>query len=374
MLPDLYKLSDSTIVSEQQEINETFKLLSQHDRLLPIKVSPFYQRKVDEEVRKLGHTRGPLHRIAYPSLEKISLHTSQEQNDFVDDRGNMPSSFFNTIIQKYADRVIFFIASKCISNCQYCFRQDVLADTSSKYSTIEEKLLLLERYLRENSKITEVILSGGDPMTLSYSELETVLNRLKKLNLSSIRIHTRSLIYNPEIFNNDKLLALLKKTNVRLVFHIVHPYELCDEVVKIIGKINGFAIHCYNQFPILRNINDHVEVLLKHLTKLDELHIRNLSIFYPDAVKYSAAFRIRFKRLFNIMDEFNWRTPSWINATKFTLDTPFGKVQRENLQGYDDENNIAVFCRDGKIINYPDLPEHLDVPGKLEMLLWGGGE
>ena len=76
------------------------------------------------------------------------------------------------------------------------------------------------------------------------------------------------------------------------------------------------------------------------------------------------------KRIFRIMDELNWNSPAWVNATRFTLDSPIGKVRRENFKSYDTQNNMVVFERDGKEVRYPDLPENFDIPGKLTTLLW----
>lgn len=354
---------------QQSDINHQYQTLSQANNLLPIKVTKFYQAKIDEEVAHLKHHEGPLHRIIYPSLDKITLTTKGESSDIMQDRQNMLSNAKSSIIKKYADRIIFLPTNTCAAHCQYCFRQKILT-APSPTNALNEKLTTLVAYLNDHPEINEVILSGGDPMTLAHHELENVLLTLRQAtNVENIRIHTRALSYSPEIFTADKL-TLLHATETRLVFHIVHPYEICTTVKQTLEKINHAGIRCYNQFPLLRKINDHVKVLIKLLTQLDNLNVRNLSIFYPDAVNYSAAFRISFARLFKLIDEFNFHTPSWLNAVKFTLDTPIGKVQRENLVSLNTDKNTATFNRQGKIIEYPDLPAALDIPGDENILLW----
>jgi len=105
---------------------------------------------------------------------------------------------------------------------------------------------------------------------------------------------------------------------------------------------------------------------------LDELHVRNLSIFMPDPINYSASFRLTLNRAFALMDELSLQQPSWINSTRLVLDTPYGKVRRENIADGPDGNGDAVFVRDGHRINYRDFPAQLDNPGKLSILLWKG--
>jgi lysine 2,3-aminomutase len=98
--------------------------------------------------------------------------------------------------------------------------------------------------------------------------------------------------------------------------------------------------------------------------------IRNLSMFIPDPIKYSAVFRIRLERLFAMIDQVNWNSSSWVNSTRTVLDTHHGKVRREDFKGYDTSRNVAIFQREGHTIEYPDLPESMDVPGDIDTLLW----
>lgn len=358
--------------AQQMEINRQFTLLSQRDNLLPIKVTPFFEKKIQEEIIALDHHNGPLHRIVYPTKERLQVRAPGEVPDFVDDRMNMPEGATSIIIQKYQNRMLFLPTSTCAAHCQYCFRQDVLSEEhGSEDKLLIYKLAQLEEHIKNHPNIKEVILSGGDPMTLSFSALQKIFFVLKnKLNIESIRIHTKTISYSPQAFKNDNKLKMLADANVRLVFHLAHPYEICEEVLKTIARIRSHKIRCYNQFPILRNINDHPEVLAKHLQKLDELGIRNLSIFIPDPINYSASFRISLKRLFNIIDTLNWSTNSWVNSTRFVLDTHIGKVRREDMRYYDEVTREAVFEREGKQVKYPDFPEHLDHTGDLKILLW----
>ena len=360
-----------TTIAQQNIINQTYTDAVNKHKLLPIKVTPFFQRKIDKEVKFLGHTCGPLHRIAYPSHDRLNIKDAKERADFVNDAFNMQNTLTGIAIQKYQDRIIFFTTNECIAHCQYCFRQSFLADKQAQNKTnILNKLEKFITYLKATQKITEVILSGGEPMLLSMPELATIFTEIKKVpNIKHIRLHTKALTYAPELFTVEKL-KLFKQFSVRLVFHIVHPYEICTKVKRTIKRIKKFTIKCYNQFPLIRNINDHHEVIIKLLEELDELGVRNLSIFYPDAVNYSVNFRISFSRIFKLIDQINFNTPSWINALKFTLDTAIGKVQRENLLNLDKEKNIALFERDGKIIEYPDLDSKFDQPGDIKILLW----
>ncbi|MEM7402786.1 MAG: radical SAM protein [Myxococcota bacterium] len=362
----------ATTAKQQHSINQEFDRLSKSKQLLPIKVSSFFKKKIAKELAVLQHTQGPLHRMVYPSRDKLSLRAPGEVRDFVDDRSNMPAGIANTIIQKYHNRILFLPTSVCAAHCQYCFRQDILSEQHiNPIRALDQKLEQLQHYVQQRPHIEEVILSGGDPMTLPLAALDKIITCIQQQpSIDAIRIHTKTISYAPQVFGNEAKLKLLAHAGVRMVFHLVHPYEICDEVHEAIAKIRRHGIRCYNQFPILRHINDHPRVLMQLLKKLDEIDVRNLSIFVPEPVHYSAAFRIHWQRLEQIMDELNWHSCSWINSTRFVLDTPIGKVRRENLIDYDKKNGVVLFERDGKRVQYPDLPEHLDTPGDLKTMLW----
>ncbi len=359
--------------ANQQALNNEFQILAKQDGLLPIKVTSFYRSKIEEEVAALGHHEGPMHRSIYPTRERIITHAPGEVADFVDDRKNMLEGLEGSAVRKYKNRMLFFPTDICAAHCQYCFRQDVLSDLHDSdplIAMLDKNLTNLLQYLEKHPEVQEVILSGGDPMTLSYDRLENILAMLReRARINNIRIHTRTLIFSPKVFS-PRTIKLMSDFNVRVVFHIIHPYEICHVVEDYIVQLRSAGIRLYNQFPILRKINDHPEVLKKHLIKLDELGIRNLSMFIPDPINYSASFRIRLNRLFSIIDELNWATPSWVNSTRVVLDTQYGKVRREDLKHYDEMQGIAIFEREGHKIVYPDLPKDMDNPGDLTTLLW----
>lgn len=338
--------------------------------LLPVKISPFYLQKVAEEVATLGKADGPLSRCAIPPTKRIQLRAPGEVADFVNEREQMPDTAPHTIVQKYRNRLLFLPTDVCAGHCQYCFRTNVLTEQhQTKLPQLEEKIDQLIKYLEEHPEVEEVILSGGDPLMLPPKALCSLLRRIKAAKIENIRVHTRTLVYAPQVFDDERCEALAE-AKVRVVHHMVHPYEICDTVRAKIQKLNESGIRSYNQFPVLRKVNDHVEVLTRLLRELDELGIRNLSMFIPDPIDYSATFRIPLERLFKLIDKLNWTTSSWLNSTRLVMDTQFGKVRREDLKHRDKERGIATFEREGITIDYPDFPEELDDPGDRNTLLW----
>ena len=124
----------------------------------------------------------------------------------------------------------------------------------------------------------------------------------------------------------------------------------------------------YSQFPLLRGINDNAKVLIELLKKMDELNIRPLSIFITDPISYGAVNRISVERIEKIIDEVNWKTPSWINSVRFVMDTTIGKVRRENI--IKREGKRITFMREEKTVEYYDLDDGIDTSSSESKLLW----
>jgi len=227
---------------------------------------------------------------------------------------------------------------------------------------------LLE-HLAQRPATREVILSGGGPMTLPLEALARILEPLAAHpQVNSISVRTKTIAFAPKVFDDAAKRALLAAAGVRLMFHFAHPDEPCDAVRATIARLRGDGIRCYNQFVLLRNVNDHADLLIEHLTLLDDLQVRNLSVFLPEPIIGSAPFRMTFARFERIADTLDRSAPSWINATRFVLDTPVGKVRREDVVARDPAAGTITFRRGDRRIDYPDLPEALDRPGRLSTI------
>jgi lysine 2,3-aminomutase len=357
-------------LSTVQGIDEFSRRVEQ-DRLLPIQVSPHYQRLIEEEVETLQGPFGPLYKVAYPTPERIQMRAPGEMVDFVQDEDNMPPGLEDVAIRKYDDRLLILLTEKCAGHCMYCFRQDVLAGQHDRgmppFMTRVDRVI---EYLKKAPEIHEVIFSGGDPLCAPLKHIEIFLRRIRdETSVHNVRVHTRNAVYAPQSFTGP-MMRLLGENNVRLVLHVVHPYELAEESRGVIKRLRSCGVRCYAQFPVLRGINDHPRVLERLLEELDNLHVQPLTLFIPDPIRYSASFRIPLARLFSIVNDLNWHTPAWINSVRLVLDTPIGKVRREDIVDWDRERGLITFERDGKQVIYPDFPPVLDVPGELSTLLW----
>jgi EF-P beta-lysylation protein EpmB len=161
-----------------------------------------------------------------------------------------------SLLQKYEGRALVVTTSACAMHCRYCFRQNYPYTTSDYLDEIT--------LVKEDPTIEEILLSGGDPLSLSDEKLFKLLDSLDEIkHLKRIRFHTRFLVGIPERIHEGflKKLAMLKK-QIIFVVHINHKNEIDDEILNACKSIHKLGIPVLTQTVLLRGINDSVEALV----------------------------------------------------------------------------------------------------------------
>lgn len=161
------------------------------------------------------------------------------------------------LLHKYEGRALIVCTSACAMHCRYCFRQHFNYDKEDK--TFAEELKILS----QDHTIKEVILSGGDPLSLSQRVLNSLLEELSKIShIQRLRFHTRFPIGIPERIDQD-FLHLLQSfpRQIFFVIHVNHPKELDAEIFARLNQVQKLGIPVLNQAVLLQGVNDSVEVL-----------------------------------------------------------------------------------------------------------------
>ncbi|MCK5356112.1 MAG: EF-P beta-lysylation protein EpmB [Methyloprofundus sp.] len=164
------------------------------------------------------------------------------------------------IIHKYQGRVLLIITGHCAINCRYCFRK---AFPYNDQQLGRQKLQAALNYIESDPSITEVILSGGDPLTLSDFRLGEILSGLNQIkHLRRIRIHTRIPIVLPERITENLLTAFKQSyKSLIIVVHCNHSNEIDQSVIDACKTITKHNITLLNQAVLLKGVNDSVDQL-----------------------------------------------------------------------------------------------------------------
>ncbi len=174
------------------------------------------------------------------------------------------------LIHKYPCRALLVTAAACAVHCRYCFRRDF--PYSQTPHTLQQWQPALD-WLSENDSIEEIILSGGDPLTLVDDRLDELIGKLTSIaHLKRLRLHTRLPIMIPQRVTS-RLVRLLKETRLAtfVVIHSNHANELDVRVATAIAKLIDAGIPVLNQAVLLRGVNDSVQALVDLSRRLIDL-------------------------------------------------------------------------------------------------------
>ena len=195
------------------------------------------------------------------------------------------------LLHKYHGRVLLLATHSCAVHCRYCFRRHFPQDTTPPGAHWEAALT----YITEHTEISEVIISGGDPLILRDSLLETLFSALEAIpHLRGLRLHTRLPVVIPARIT-DTLLERLAKSPLRatMVVHINHAQEIDATLAQALRRVGQLGIGLLNQSVLLRGINDSAKTLAELSETLHyEAGILPYYLHLPDRVAGTAHFHV----------------------------------------------------------------------------------
>ena len=254
------------------------------DRLFPVRITQSWAER-----SKSIH--GPLGVQAFPNRQELYSHP----NDLQDPVGESTLSPVPWVIVKHSDRALLLVTKRCHLYCRYCFRRAHDGAQDPTKSELQHAL----QYINSGD-FQETILSGGDPLAVSNTKLDLILQTVQT---PIIRIHTRAPVTAPFRVTDELVSVLQKRKGTWVIIHCNHPDELSDEVIKGIKKFQLAGIPVLNQAVLLRGVNDEPAVLKQLFLRLVELQIFPYYLHHTDAVSGNAKFRVSLQRGLQIWEE-----------------------------------------------------------------------
>ena len=253
-----------------------------------------------------GNPRDPLLLQVLPQLEEL-----QTVAGFVSDPvGDLAARRSPGLLHKYHGRALMVVTSACAIHCRYCFRRSYpYAEDPHRPDEWDAAL----RVLAEDTSIREVILSGGDPLSLSDRRLEELCGRLSAIpHLDRIRIHSRWPIVLPSRVTS-RLIALLQAMPQQPVFvvHANHPQEIVGECAGVLRQLVRSGIPVLNQAVLLRGINDSADVLEQLCLNLVNLGVMPYYLHQLDRVAGAAHFEVSERTGLELEAELRRRLPGY---------------------------------------------------------------
>lgn len=279
---------------------------------LPIRITPYFASLIYDS--KPLH---PLRRNVIPVVEELIV-SSSEQSDPLHEKSSSP---VKGIVHRYPDRVLFTVTQVCSNYCRYCTRSHSVGKLDKLGKHDFEKAF---EYIAAHKEVRDVLISGGDPLTLSDEILDYILYNIRKIeHVEIIRIGTRIPVVLPQRIT-DGLLSILKKYHPLFIsLHFSHPLEITEECAAACNKLadNGFPLG--SQTVLLKGINDNVPVMMELMHKLLKVRVRPYYLYQCDLIPGSGHFRTTVKKGLEIIKGLRGFTSGYAVPT-FVIDAPGG--------------------------------------------------
>ena len=345
-------LKDLTRIIDLSE-DEILDITGNRD-IFPIAVTPYYLSLINRT-----NPLQPLRRTVIPVTAE-RLHTAGEAEDPLGEDDNSPVP---ALVHRYPDRVLFLVTGFCSTYCRYCTRSRVVGHSGSNVFNISQ-LDGAINYIEKNPSIRDVLLSGGDPLTLSDERLEWLLSRLRRIpHVEMLRIGTKAPVVLPQRITPSLTRMLKRYHPLWMSIHFTHPDELTPETAQACERLSDAGIPLGSQTVLLKGINDDVDVIRRLVHGLLRLRVRPYYLYQCDPIVGSAHFRTPVEEGLKIIKGLRGHTSGYAVPT-YVIDAPGGggkvPLLPDYLAGRDGDDLILKNYED-RFYRYPDPVKNLSV-------------
>ncbi len=222
----------------------------------------------------------PIRKQVVPSLKE--KHNRYGMSDYLIWKENRATDEVrpDSIARQYSDRIAFTVTDNCANYCRHCFRKEVVVDCDLKLRfDIEEGL----KWIKENKKIRDVLITGGDPFILSDEKIEYIIRKLREIpHIEMIRFGTRTPIVLPHRITTGlkKVLSGYHKIPIWISTQCNHPKEIPNKTAQAVYDLLSCGVNVGNQAVLLKGINDDVDTFKELHQKLLSVRVRPYYVFY----------------------------------------------------------------------------------------------
>lgn len=238
---------------------------------------------------------------------------------------------------KYTDTVLLLCNEVCGAYCRYCFRKRLFMDDNDEVSNdITEGL----KYIADHPEVTNVLLTGGDPLLMSTRRLTEIFAKLREIpHVKIIRIGSKMPAFDPyRVLNDDELQAAFRKYStpekrIYLMAHFDHPRELTDVAVAGLNACIKNGVICINQCPLIKGVNDDPDVLADMYSRLSYIGCTPYYLFQGRPTEGNEPFELPIIAGAKIFQQAISRGSGLARRIKFSMSHETGKIE---IVGYDD--------------------------------------
>src|SRR5512136_75221 len=300
-LGEIIRLTDS----EKQALNAR--------GLFRVDITPYFASLIDPD-----DPNCPVRKQVIPTARELEKFESQMEDSLAEDRHSPVPG----LVHRYPDRVLFLVTTQCASYCRYCTRSRIVGDPGATFKRSEWDAAI--DYLKRTPQVRDVLLSGGDPLTLAPKLLEELLGRLREIpHIEILRIGTRVPVFMPMRVTDELCDVLQRFHPLWMNIHVNHPNEITAELAQACDKLTRAGIPLGNQSVLLAGINDCVHIQRKLVQDLVRIRVRPYYLYQCDLVEGAGHFRTPVAKGIEIIEGLRGHTSGYAVPT-FCVDAPGG--------------------------------------------------
>ncbi len=325
--------------------------IARHNGTLPLSITPYYASLLDR-----SNPNQSLRRTVVPVTAEYQI-APEESGDPLAEEHTSPVP---GIVHRYPDRVLFLVTDFCSTCCRYCTRSRMIGDGKVHHvnSNHWERAIA---YIEATPAIRDVLISGGDPLTLPDERLEWLLWRLRRIpHVELVRIGTKAPVVLPQRIT-PALTQMLKHYHpLWLSIHFTHPDELTPEVNQACNHLADVGIPLGSQTVLLAGINDDVDTMKRLMHGLVKMRVRPYYLYQCDPIIGSAHFRTPVEKGLEIIKGLRGHTTGYAVPT-YVIDAPGGGGKIPLLPEYvvgREGTDLLLRNYEGKTFRYPDYCNH----------------
>ena len=316
--------------------------------VLPIAIPSYFLGLIDAD-----DPNDPLRIQVVPTISEGERLAEED----IDPLAEKSYSVTTRLIHRYPSRVAFLTTDRCAMYCRHCFRRRFTGTFQgpATKSEIEEA----SSYLREHKEVKEILLTGGDMMTLSDQKIEELISQFREAREDLvIRLCTRMPAAYPARITGA-LIAIFRRFDTApfyLMTQFNHPRELTREAVDAVSMFVDAGIPAMNQSVLLKGVNDDIETLEELCNKLVFSRIKPYYLFQGDLVEGTSHFRVPLQKGLALEKELRRRI-SGLAMPLYAVDLPQGGGKVPLTEGYLEESHGCAMWNfttvEGKKRSYP---------------------
>jgi EF-P beta-lysylation protein EpmB len=271
----------------------------------PLRVTYDYLSRIEK-----SNPNDPLLRQILPIKDELAFNSDYTSNPV----GDIEAEQVAGILHKYHGRLLLITTGGCSINCRYCFRREYPYSGNQTSKRAEQEAI---NYISQKLEISEVILSGGDPLILNDTRLSSLVSKLEKIpHLKRLRIHTRLPVTLPSRVDQF-LLKWLSETRLAtsIVLHVNHPNELDSSVGDALSKLRQAGVTLLNQSVLLKKINDNESTLCQLSEALFQYGVLPYYLHLLDKVSGSQHFDIPDADARQLYHQIRSKLPGYLTPT-----------------------------------------------------------